>query len=58
MQNIKSIKTKKEYQAALKEIDKLFDAKPNTPDGDKLDILVTLTEAYEEAHYPIEENSK
>jgi len=54
MQNIKPIKTKKDYRAALKEIEKLFDAKPNTPEGDKLDILVTLTEAYEEAHYPID----
>lgn len=54
MQNIKPIKTKKDYRAALKEIDRLFDAKSNTPDGDKLDILVTLTEAYEETHYPVD----
>ena len=54
MQNIKPIKTKKDYRDALKEIEHLFDAKPNTPDGDKLDILVTLTEAYEESHYPID----
>lgn len=54
MKMIKPIKTKKDYQAALKEIDRLFDAKPNTPDGDRLDILLTLTEVYEETHYPID----
>lgn len=51
---MKPIKTEKDYQAALKEIDRLFEAKPNTPAGDKLDILITLTEAYEEKHYPID----
>jgi HTH-type transcriptional regulator / antitoxin HigA len=51
---IKPIKTKKDYEAALKEIERLFEAKPNTPDGDKLDVLITLTEAYEESHYPID----
>lgn len=54
MKAIKPIKTKKDHQAALKEIEKLFDSKPNTPEGDRLDILVTLTEAYEEAHYPVD----
>lgn len=51
---IKPIKTKKDYQAALNEINRLFNAKPNTPDGDRLDVLVTLTQAYEETHYPID----
>jgi len=54
MQTIKPVKTKKDYQAALKEIERLFNAKPNTPDGDRLDILITLTQAYEETHYPID----
>lgn len=51
--NIKPIKTEKDYQAALKQIDKLWNAKPNTPRGDKLEILATLVEAYEQKHYPI-----
>src|SRR5690349_13994434 len=54
MRNIKPIKTKKDYQSALKEIERLFDAEPNTPAGDKLDVLVTLVEAYEEMHYPVD----
>jgi HTH-type transcriptional regulator / antitoxin HigA len=51
--NIKPIKSEKDYQAALIEIEKLFDAVPNTPKGDRLDILITLVEAYEEKHYAI-----
>ncbi len=51
--NIKPIKTKKDCEAALKKIDELFDAKPNTADGDLLEILVTLVEAYEQKHFNI-----
>ena len=47
---IKPIKTERDYQNALKEIEKLWDAKPNTPKGDRLDVLVTLVEAYEQKH--------
>lgn len=50
---IKPIKTKKDYEAALKKIDELFDATPNTPEGDLLDVLVTLVEAYEQKHFAI-----
>ena len=50
---IKPIKTEKDYHAALKEIEILFEAKPDTPDGDRLDIFTTLVEAYEEIHYRI-----
>src|SRR5918999_3836951 len=48
---IKPIKTERDYQKALKEIDKLWDAKPNTYKGDRLDVLVTLVEAFERKHY-------
>lgn len=51
--NIKPIKTKKDYDAALKIIDELWEAKPNTPNGDMLDILTTLVEVYEQKHYPV-----
>ena len=51
--NIHPIKTQRDYEAALKEIEHLFNAKPHTKDGDKLDILATLVQAYEEEHYPI-----
>jgi len=51
---IKPIKTERDYQNALKQIEKLWDAKPNTPKGDRLEVLVTLVEAYEQKHYKIE----
>ena len=51
---IKPIKTEQDYQAALAEIEQLIDAEQNTPEGDKLDVLATLVEAYEAKHFPIE----
>lgn len=51
--NIKPIKTKKDYEATLIKIEKLFDAKPDTNDGDLLEVLVTLVEAYEQKHFKI-----
>lgn len=53
--DIKAVKTKKDYQEALKRIEELFDSKLNTSKGDELDILVTLVDRYEEIHYPIPE---
>ncbi len=52
---IKPIRTEADYQAALKEIEKLMEAQPGTPKGDRLEVLVTLVEAYEAKHYPIPE---
>ena len=51
---IKPIKTKSAYRAALKEIDTLMTARPNTDEGDRLDVLVTLVEAYERKHFPMD----
>ncbi len=51
--DIKPIKTPEDYQEALKEIEKLFDSAPDTPESDRLDVLTTLVEAYEAQHYPI-----
>ena len=52
--DIKPIKNNRDYQKALKEIDRLMDARANTPQGDRLDVLVTLVEAWEEKHWPID----
>lgn len=54
MENIKLIKTEEDYKAALKLADELFDAKPDTPEGDKLELIVTLIEIYEKEHFPID----
>jgi HTH-type transcriptional regulator/antitoxin HigA len=49
----KLIKTEKEHRAALRRIEEIFDAKPRTPEGDELDLLVTLVELYEDKTFPI-----
>ncbi|MEW6238846.1 MAG: transcriptional regulator [Candidatus Omnitrophota bacterium] len=53
--NIKPIKTKADYKAALAEAKRLANAQPNTPKGDKLEVLSTLIEDYERKNHPIEE---
>jgi HTH-type transcriptional regulator / antitoxin HigA len=52
--NIKPIKTKKDYQNALNRLEVIFDAKPNTNEGDELEILSLLIDNYEKEHEPIE----
>ena len=51
---IKPIKNNRDYRAALNEIDRLMDARPNSAEGDRLDVLATLVEAWEEKHWPID----
>lgn len=51
---IRPIKTKADHRAALKEIERLMDAKPGTPAGDRLEILTTLVDHYESQHEPVE----
>jgi len=53
MQPIKPIRSDRDYRRALKEIDRLMTAKPNTPDGDRLDVLATLVDAWEAKHHAI-----
>jgi HTH-type transcriptional regulator/antitoxin HigA len=52
--HLKPIKTDTDHEAALKEIERLWGAEEGTPDGDRLEILTTLAEAYEEAHFPMD----
>ena len=51
---IRPIKTEADYEATLGEVEKLWDSEPDTPESDRLDILVTLVEAYETKHYPLD----
>lgn len=51
--DIQPIRTKRDYLRALKKIEGLMDARRGSPEGDRLDILVTLVEAWEANHYPI-----
>lgn len=52
--DIKPIRTTRDCEAALKEVERLMGAKRNTPQGDRLDVLVTLIEAYEARRFPLE----
>nr|WP_188364014.1 helix-turn-helix domain-containing protein [Marinicella pacifica] len=50
---IRPIKTEADYKEALSEINQLWGAEVDTPRGDKLDVLLTLVEAYEDKHHAI-----
>ncbi len=52
--NIKPFKTDADHPAALKEVGSLITAEPNTPEGEKLDVLVTLIEVYEYKEFSID----
>lgn len=52
---IKPIKNKKEYEAALKKLDKIFDAPANSKEGDEAELLAILIESYENEKFPIGE---
>ena len=52
--DIKPISTKADYRAALKAVESLMGARARTPEGDRLDVLVTLIEGYERQHFPMD----
>src|SRR5258708_4613603 len=51
---VKPIRTRRDYEAALKEVERLWGAKAKTGDGDRLDVLATLIDAYEAVQYPMD----
>ncbi|MBU0474097.1 MAG: transcriptional regulator [Bacteroidetes bacterium] len=52
--NIKPIRTEKDYEIAIKRLEKIFDASPDSKEGDEAEILSILIDSYENQHYPIE----
>lgn len=54
--DIRPIHSEDDYRAAMREISEYFDnePEPGTPDGDRFDILLTLSEAYEARHFPVD----
>ena len=54
MRRIKPVKTRADYEAAMVEVRRLWGAKSGTPDGDRLDVLATLVDAYEAEHFPMD----
>jgi HTH-type transcriptional regulator/antitoxin HigA len=51
---VRPIRSKRDYEAALKQVERLWGAKVGTREGDRLDVLATLIDAYEGEHYPID----
>jgi len=51
---VRPIRTKRDYEAALREVERLWGAKTGTSSGDRLDVLATLIDAYEAEHYPMD----
>ena len=51
---LKPIRTEEDYEIALAEVGRLWGAASGTPEGDRLDVLTTLVEAYEEKHFPMD----
>ena len=54
MSTIRPIRTARDHAAALKEIERLWGSRSGTPEGDRLDVLATLVDAYENERYPME----
>ncbi len=54
MMDIRPIRSKRDYRRALARVEDLMDAKAGTPQGDELDVLATLVEAYEDRRFRIE----
>lgn len=51
---LKPIRSKSDYENSLAEVERLWGAKSGTPEGDRLDVLATLIDAYEAKHYPMD----
>ena len=51
--DIRPIRNDEDHEAALREIEALWGAEAGTPEGDRLDVLITLADAYEDTRWPI-----
>jgi HTH-type transcriptional regulator / antitoxin HigA len=51
---VRPIRSRRDHEAALKEVDRLWGARTGTRDGDRLDVLATLIDVYEAEHYPMD----
>ena len=54
MKSLKPLRNEGDYERALADVERLWGAKAGTPNGDRLDILATLIDAYETEHYPMD----
>ena len=51
--DLKPIRSEADYDAALREVERLWGERSGSPKGDRLDVLITLVEAYEDEHHPM-----
>jgi len=51
---VRPVRTKRDYETTLEEVERLWGAKAGTPDGDRLDVLATLIDGYETEHHPMD----
>jgi HTH-type transcriptional regulator/antitoxin HigA len=51
---LKPIRSEADYERSLAEVERLWGAKSGTPEGDRLDVLATLVDAWESQHYPMD----
>ena len=54
MNAVKPIRTRRDYESAMRAVKSLWSARAGTPEGDRLDVLATLIDAYEAEHYPMD----
>jgi HTH-type transcriptional regulator/antitoxin HigA len=54
MKNLKPLRSERDYERALSDVERLWGARAGTPHGDRMDILATLIDAYESEHYPMD----
>jgi len=54
MMKVKPIRSESDYEQALRRVEKLWGSPQGTVEGDEMEVLVTLVEAYEREHYPID----
>jgi HTH-type transcriptional regulator/antitoxin HigA len=54
LNEVKPVRSEADYEAALAEVERLWGARSGTPEGDRLDVLATLIDAYESEHHPID----
>jgi len=54
MRSLRPLKSEKDHENALAEVERLWGARAGTPEGDRLDVLATLIDAYEAQHYPMD----
>lgn len=54
MRSLRPLRNERDYERAMRDVERLWGAKSGTPNGDRLEILATLIDAYETEHDPMD----